>query len=187
MECPRPPESAPTTARVDLRKARVDDALLLRRWRSEPSVRRYQPLHDVSTAQLRADLAAQEQNDLYRARGERFLWIVETDREPAGWITLVVANWEHGLCEIGYALSAAQQGRGVMTHALALLLPELFLRTPLARIEARCAVDNRASRRVLEKLGFVEEGVLRDYFQLHGRRVDHVLFALLRTDWLPLR
>lgn len=177
-------EGEPSALRVELRAAAVDDAALLRRWRSEPSVRRFQPLHDVPTSQLRADLAAQRHADLARGRGERFLWVIEADRRPAGWITLVVANWEHGLGEIGYALSARYQGKGVMTQALALLLPELFLRSPLERIEARCAVGNLASQRVLDKLGFAREGLLRQYFQLHGERVDHVLFALLRSDWL---
>jgi RimJ/RimL family protein N-acetyltransferase len=171
---------------VTLRTARPSDAALLRRWRSETSVREHQPLHDVSTAQLRSDLAAQESNDLYRGLGERFVWIVEVGRSPCGWITLVVGNWEHGLGEIGYALTSSSQGRGVMTAALSTLLPELFLRAGLERIEARCAVGNAPSRRVLEKLGFVHEGVLRGYFRLEGRRVDHHLYALLRGDFLPL-
>ncbi len=171
--------------RVDLRPARTDDATLLRRWRAEQSVRRFQPLHDVSTAQLRADLAAQQRNDLARNRGERFLWIIEADRCPAGWVTLVVNNWEHGLAEIGYALSTGFQGRGIMVQALSLLLPELFLRAGIARIEARCAEGNDASQRVLERLGFFREGVLRDYFLLHGERVDHYLYSLLRRDFLP--
>jgi RimJ/RimL family protein N-acetyltransferase len=171
--------------RVELRQATIDDAPLLRRWRAEGSARRFQPLHDVSTAQLRADLATQRHSDLYRARGERFLWIIEANRRPAGWITLVIANWEHGLSEVGYTVSQQFQGNGIMTQALTLLLPELFLRTPIERIEARCAVNNHASQRVLEKLGFVKEGTLRSYFVLHGERVDHFIFGLLARDYLP--
>ena len=170
---------------VTLRPATIDDAPRLRRWRAEPSVRRHQPLRDVSTAQLRSDLATQRMSDLYRGRGDRFIWIVQADSIPSGWITLVVCNWEHGLGEIGYALTTSFQGLGVMTQALTTLLPDLFLRTPLARLEARCAVSNEASQRVLQKLGFVREGLLRGYFLLRGGRVDHVLYALLRTDYIP--
>lgn len=180
------PRDRPSRQEVSLRPARSSDASILRRWRSEASVREHQPLHDVSTAQLRSDLAAQESNDLYRGVGERFVWIVESGKSPCGWITLVVGNWEHGLGEIGYALTSSFQGRGVMTTALSILLPDLFLRAGLERIEARCAIDNASSRRVLEKLGFVHEGVLRGYFLLKGRRVDHHLYALLRSDYLPL-
>ncbi len=184
MTSPVRTPSDPRHARVRLRQAEVNDAPLLRRWRAEPSVRRFQPLHDVSTSQLRADLANQRHADLYHGRGERFLWIVEADKVPAGWITLVVANWEHGLSEVGYALSSRYQGSGLMTHALTLLLPELFLHSPIERVEARCAVDNKASQRVLEKVQFRREGRLRGYFLLHGRRVDHYLYALLRKDFL---
>jgi ribosomal-protein-alanine N-acetyltransferase len=168
---------------VSLRPATPRDADLLRQWRAETSVRRYQPLNDLPTSQLRADVASQRMNELYRGQGEKFQWIVQVDGHPAGWITLVVSNWEHGLAEVGYALSSAYQGRGLMTGALALLLTDLFHNTPLERIEARCAVDNVASRRVLEKNAFVREGHLRGYFKLRGRRVDNYLYALLREDF----
>ena len=158
---------------VVVRPASPADAPFLRRWRSEPAVRRFQPLHNVSVSRLRADLASQRPRDIYRGRGDRYTWLVEADGERAGWITLAIVNWEHGLSELGYALATRQ------------LLPELLLRTPLERIEARCAVDNEASRKVLEKLGFVQEGLLRSYFVLQGRRTDHHLYALLREDYIP--
>ncbi len=170
---------------VQIRPARVSDAPLFRSWRAEPSVRRFQPLRNVPVARIRSDVAAQRMDDLYRSRGDRFQWVIEADRHPAGWITLVIGNWEHGLSETGFALSSQFQGRGIMTHALGLLVPELFLHTNIERIEARCAVENHASRRVLEKVGFQQEGRLRDYFMLHGKRVDHYLYALLRSDYLP--
>jgi ribosomal-protein-alanine N-acetyltransferase len=168
---------------VSLRAATPRDADLLRQWRAETSVRRYQPLNDLPTSQLRADVASQRMNELYRGQGEKFQWIVQVDGHPAGWITLVVSNWEHGLAEVGYALSSAYQARGLMTDALALLLSDLYRNTPLERIEARCAVDNVASRRVLEKNGFQREGHLRGYFKLRGRRVDNYLYALLREEY----
>jgi ribosomal-protein-alanine N-acetyltransferase len=168
--------------RVGLRAATPRDAELLRLWRSEPSVRRFQPLNDLSTGQLRSDVANQRIGDLYRGRGEKFQWIVEADGYPAGWITLVVSNWEHGLAEVGYALSTPFQGRGLMAPALELLLDDLFTGTSLERIEARCAVENVASQRVLERLGFTREGRLRSYFRLRGTRVDNHLYALLRDD-----
>jgi len=169
---------------VRLRPAVPRDAELLRRWRGEPEVRRFQPLAELSVGQLRSDIAGHRLPDLYRGRGEKFQWIVEVDDRPAGWITLVVSNWEHGLAEVGYALSTVYQGRGVMTAALGELLREVFTRTTVERLEARCAVGNEASAKVLEKLGFVREGRLRRYFRLGGGRVDNFLYALLRTDYL---
>lgn len=168
---------------ITLRPAAPRDADLLRQWRSEPSVRRFQPLNELPTAQLRADVASQRIADLYRGRGEKFQWIVQVDGHPAGWITLVVSNWEHGLAEVGYALSTVYQGRGIMTDALQILLDDLFHNTLLERIEARCAVENHGSQRVLEKNGFLREGRLKGYFKLRGRRVDNYVYGLLREDW----
>lgn len=146
-------------------------------------MRRFQPLNELPTAQLRADVASQRMADLYRGRGEKFQWIVEVEAEPAGWITLVVSNWEHGLAEVGYALSTLYQSRGLMTDALNQLLGDLYANTLLERVEARCAIENTGSQRVLEKNGFLREGRLKGYFKLRGKRVDNYLYALLREDY----
>jgi len=98
-----------------------------------------------------------------------------------------VSNWEHGLAEVGYALSTVYQNRGVMSDALSLLLEDLFQNTLLERIEARCAIENVGSQRVLEKTGFEREGRLRGYFKLRGRRVDNFLYGLLREDYVARR
>lgn len=182
-----PPRSPDAPPRVTLRPASPRDAELLRHWRSEPSVRRFQPLNDLSVSQLRTDVARQRLPDLYRGRGEKFQWIVDVDGEPAGWITLVVSNWEHGLAEVGYALGSGHQGQGVMPAALSQLLGDLFTNTRLQRIEARCAVENEASQRVLDKTGFTREGRLRGYFRLRGQRVDNYLYAQLKSDFVTRR
>ena len=172
---------------TSLRPTYPADAPLLLRWRAEPSVRQHQPLSEVSLGQLRAELALNRVDDLYRGRGDKFQWIVLADAEPAGWVTLVVTNWEHGLAELGYALTTHFQRRGLMVQGLNLLLADLFFRTPLERIEARCSVENVGSQKVLTKLGFRREGRLRDYFVLQGRRVDNYLYAILRDDFVPPR
>lgn len=178
------PPAEPRPRVVALRAAQPADAPLLARWRAEPSVRRHQPLRDLSLPEIRAELAALRPSDLWRSTGDRFQWIVLADRAPAGWITLQVVSWEHGLAELGYALTTAAQGRGLMPVALRLLLADLFAGTTIFRLEARCAVENAASQKVLERLGFAREGLLRAYFDLASRRVDNYLYALLRPDWL---
>ena len=180
------PASKSRLAVVALRPAVPSDAALLRRWREEEAVGRHQPLGEVTTAQLRAELAGYRPDALYRAAGEKFQWIVTVDRQPAGWITLVVTNWEHGLAEFGYALATDYQRRGLMAPAIEQLLADLFLNTAIERLEARCSVENVASQKVLERLGFRREGLLRGYFELRGERVDNYLYAMLRPDYLAL-
>jgi len=181
------PLPEPRRIRTNLRPTYPADAPLLKRWRTEASVRRHQPLADVSLGQLRAELALNRVDDLYRGRGDKFQWIILADTEPAGWITLVVTNWEHGLAEIGYALSSGYQRRGLMVEALNLLLADIFFRTCIERIEARCSIENVGSQKVLTKLGFRREGTLRGYFVLQGERIDNYLYAILRDDFVPPR
>jgi len=180
---PRAIHRPPATAALRLRSASPGDAPLLLKWRAEASVRQHQPLADISVEQLRTDLSHQRPEDLYRGRGDKFQWIVLVADQPAGWITLVVTNWQHGLAEVGYALSNDYQGQGRMIQALEILLAQVFYDTKIKRLEARCTVDNIASWKVLERLGFEREGRLRSYFVLHGRRVDNYLYALLRPDY----
>lgn len=168
---------------VSIRPVRPSDATLLDRWRLEPTIREHQPLSDASASELIADLHRQRSDDLYASRGQKFQWLVLHELEPAGWITLVIVNWSHGLAEIGYALATQYQRRGLMAQALAILLAELFGRTTLRRVEARCAVGNRPSQRVLEAVGFRREGLLRGYFVLRGEEVDNYLYAILARDW----
>jgi ribosomal-protein-alanine N-acetyltransferase len=176
---------APSSS-VTIRPVTPADAGLLDRWRLEPSVREHQPLSDASTAQLLADLHRQRSDDLYMSRGQKFQWLVLDDLRPAGWITLVIINWGHGLAEIGYALSTEFQGRGLMPDALRVLLADLFDNTTVRRVEARCAVSNRASQRVLDSVGFSREGLLRSYFVLRGQQIDNYLYAILKNDWAAL-
>jgi ribosomal-protein-alanine N-acetyltransferase len=175
--------AVPGPVPVSLRAATPADAGQLYAWRGEPSVRRHQPLQEATVADLRSDLSRQRPADLYHSRGDRYQWIVLADRRPVGWITLAITSWEQGVAEVGYALTTAAQGQGLMAPALDQLLAELFGRTSIDRLEARCSVDNVASARVLERCGFRREGLLRGYFQLAGRRVDNWIWAILRTDY----
>lgn len=112
-------------------------------------------------------------------------WIVEADGEPCGWITLEVGSREHATSVLGYTISEAFHGRGIGTRAVRELLPIAFgpRDLNLERVEAVAAVDNLASRRVLERNGFRQEGILRGLLRIHGERVDHAIYGLLRADW----
>jgi ribosomal-protein-alanine N-acetyltransferase len=69
-----------------------------------------------------------------------------------------------------------------MTEALLALFPFVFDRLGLHRIEAACLPHNTASRGLLQRVGFREEGYARQYLRINGSWQDHVLYSLLRTD-----
>jgi ribosomal-protein-alanine N-acetyltransferase len=69
-----------------------------------------------------------------------------------------------------------------MYAALRAILPFVFHVLALHRLEAACIPENEASRALLRKVGFREEGRARRYLQINGEWRDHVLFALLEDD-----
>ena len=170
---------------TSLRPARPQDGTLLFQWRTEPAVAHFQPLLEVSVGQLVAELTPQDWEKFSNGEQEKFQWIILSADEAAGWITLVVTSWDHCLAEIGYSLATSFQRQRIMPEALQQVLVEIFLRTSLERVEARCAIENEASWKVLETVGFRREGVLREYFVLNGERVDNYLYAILRHEFLP--
>ena len=84
---------------------------------------------------------------------------------------------------LGYWMGASFAGRGLMTEAVRVVLPFVFIELGLHRLHAAFLPHNIASRRVLEKNGFREEGYAENYLQIDGKWADHVLFALTREGW----
>ena len=84
---------------------------------------------------------------------------------------------------LGYWMGEAHAGKGYMTEAVGAVIPFCFETLGLHRIHAAFLPDNAASRRVLEKNGFREEGYAENYLQIDGRWADHVLFSLTRERY----
>jgi ribosomal-protein-alanine N-acetyltransferase len=72
-----------------------------------------------------------------------------------------------------------------MSETLRVVLSHGFEQMRLNRIEAVVYVGNDRSIQLLKRLGFQQEGILRDYYYLDGGFYDHYLFALLLKDWNP--
>ena len=86
---------------------------------------------------------------------------------------------------LGYWIGAPYARQGYMTEALLCLLPFVFDRLGLHRLEAACLPHNESSRELLAKIGFREEGYARGYLRINGTWQDHVLYALVRDDAWP--
>ena len=85
--------------------------------------------------------------------------------------------------EVGYALAAKYWGQGITTRAVKMAISDGFREFPdLVRMQASVEIENKASQRVLEKLGFQKEGVLRKYTFNKGKVRDMVMYSLLSSD-----
>jgi ribosomal-protein-alanine N-acetyltransferase len=83
---------------------------------------------------------------------------------------------------VGYWVDAGVAGRGVMPTALALAVDHCFSTVGLHRVEANVRPENAASRRVVEKLGFRQEGLHERYLAIDGAYRDHIGYAMTVED-----
>jgi ribosomal-protein-serine acetyltransferase len=110
------------------------------------------------------------------------VWLIEHARALCGVVGLNRVEPVNRVCEIGYWLDASHQGRGIMTRCAARLVRHAFEDLRLNRITIPVAVENVRSRAIPERLGFHAEGIMREAEWLYDHFVDHVLYALIRSD-----
>jgi ribosomal-protein-alanine N-acetyltransferase len=144
------------------------------------------PEDDLSRSAFRRRLRRYEQ-DLREESGYAFLAFRQSDGALVGGVTLT--NLRRGAAQsgsLGYWMGEPYAGRGYMTAAVAALVPFAHSTLRIRRIEAACLPGNTASIRLLERLQFTREGLARQYLSIAGRWQDHLLFAHLATDPLPV-
>lgn len=101
-----------------------------------------------------------------------------------------LSNVRRGVAQaasLGYWAGEPFAGQGYTSEAVLLVLGFAFDRLGLHRVEAACIPANAASKRVLEKCGFQQEGLGRNYLRINGDWRDHLLFAILAQDHSPGR
>lgn len=153
---------------------------------------------------IRSDIEVTRHNtgapytDIQQARSliSDIAWNYKDQSEIRWGITLKTdPTWVIGMCgynywirrdqrvSIGYDLARAYWGNGIMTEALGAICRFGFEQMGLHRIEADVSADNPASARVLEKLGFKQEGRLREQYWEWGEFHDLLLYSLLRREF----
>jgi ribosomal-protein-alanine N-acetyltransferase len=116
-------------------------------------------------------------------RGIRWGIVLKGEAELAGTIGYhqwVKAGGYHA--RVGYDLAATYRRRGIMAEALEAVLRYGFETMRLNKVEARTDPRNVASIRLLEKLGFHQDGVLRENTDFHGRFIDEAAYSLLASE-----
>lgn len=101
----------------------------------------------------------------------------------AGVIGYVRVDWKSRSTSLGYWLGKEYQGRGTMTAAVRALVNHALLGWHLNRVEIRAADENRRSRAIPERLGFRQDGILRQAELVEGRYLDSVVYSMLAVEW----
>jgi ribosomal-protein-serine acetyltransferase len=101
----------------------------------------------------------------------------------AGVIGFHEVSWANRSTSLGYWLGEGFQGKGIMTEACRAMVTIAFGDYELNRVEVRAAVENHKSRAIPERLGFHEEGRIRQCEWVNNRFVDHVIYSTLKEEW----
>ena len=101
----------------------------------------------------------------------------------AGCIGLPQLKKDHKKAAIGYWLSKDFQGHGITTEVVKVLVGYLFNDLGLNRVEINCATGNKKSCAIPEKLGFKNEGIIRQVEWLYDHFVDWNKYSLLKSEW----
>lgn len=96
--------------------------------------------------------------------------------------SMSVLAFHAGVASLGYWTAPEMRGRGYTVEGLRLLAGWCFAERDVVRVEAVVEAANQGSRAVADRAGMIEEGTLRQRMVLKGRRIDVVMYSLLRTE-----
>jgi RimJ/RimL family protein N-acetyltransferase len=174
--------SALSTARLTLRPLQAQDAAplfamysdveFMRYW-SFPVMRRFEQAVDYLAHRMQGATADIE-----------LVWAIELSatHDVIGICSLFNVEMAAKRAEIGFGLQRPFWGHGYMSEAVRAVVECAFDVLQLRRIEAEIHPANEASARLLERLGFVREGLLRERWIVDGDISDSAIYGLLRTD-----
>lgn len=174
------------TARLVLRPVTPDDAAAVFMYCSNPNITRFTLFETHQTIEDSKWFVNDYVRSRYTCKEPDPLGIV-IKSDPVGlMVGAIGAHWHsqpNGTMELGYSLAEPFWGRGFIAEAVAALAKYLFTDYAVERLQARVLIGNDASERVLAKLGFTREGVLRRSVFRRQQSWDVAMYSLLRDEW----
>ena len=172
------------TARVRLDALRESDAEALFRYRSDPSVARYQGWCPATRTEALDFIRAQQHvsidnRDSWFQRAIR----LSSDDALMGDLGLHIPVHPEDSYEFGITIAPSYQGKGLAREALHGLFDVLFGTMGVRRVQASIDPRNLASAALLRSLGMRQEAHFRESLKVRGEWVDDVIFALLAREW----
>lgn len=171
-----------TTPNITLRPLQPNDAEKLYQLRKDPAIMRY-----IDRPMMRSAEEAVKLIDLIlelQQRNEAAMWAITLpgDGEMIGNIGYWEITPEHFRSEIGYMLSPAYQGKGIMTTAIKEILKIGFKTLGFHSIAANVNPANQASIKLLQRAGFTAEAYFKENYYFDGKFLDTIVFGILDNN-----
>lgn len=170
------------TERFWLREIISEDIDTLFSYWSDEEVTKYlnATFTDIQQAEDMVDLL----NELaYTGQGYRWAIVDKSNGMVLGSCGFHNIRLENRRAEIGYELGHQFWGKGIPQEVMRVVLSYCFNVLKFNRIEAFVTVGNTRSVNSLKRLGFREEGILRDYEYSRGQFQDQIIFSVLKSEW----
>lgn len=181
------PDTAIQTKRLVLRLVRDEDLPQLLDINADDSVTRYLPYESWRGMDDAQEWLGRAVARLAAGEAWQFVIVQRESGRVIGSCLLFHFDRPNGRAEIGYLLGRPHWGAGYMREAAVALVGYAFGTAGLRRLEAEIDPRNEASARLLERVGFLKEGHLRERWDTKGEVSDSGLYGLLRSDWLASR
>ena len=177
------------TPRTILQRPQIADFQAWAELRRESAdfLRPFEPAwtHDELTRSAFRSRLRRQEADVASGRG--LPWFLFDREDPEILLGgLTISNIRRGVAEtgtLGYWMGIHHAGKGHMQKAMPALLRFAFDSLRLERVEAATLPHNERSKHLLIKSGFTEEGYARKYLEINGKREDHLLFSILKSDF----
>lgn len=168
------------TERLILRNARPADAESYHKLWNTPSVQKFNVMNppDLERAMEAVERDSKSERVLYiqLKDGIRMIGQIQFDDDDL--------RYDTGSCNVSYSIMEEYAGRGYMTEALKAAIGYAFRMLGMEMVASRVFLENEKSHRVLEKLGFVKEGVLRRAVKgLDGTVFDDVVYSITKSEF----
>ncbi|MFD2444794.1 GNAT family N-acetyltransferase [Bacillus sp. CGMCC 1.16607] len=171
------------TERLILRKVTLDDANDVFLYGSNEEVSKYVTWN---THQTLSESEGFIQFILEQYENKKLgLWGIEYKENGQFIGTIDFVSWQphHKIAETGYVLSQDYWSKGIITEAAKELIKFGFENMDLARIQARCFIENIGSWKVMEKIGMTFEGIIRNGMYIKGKQHDLKMYSIIKEEY----
>jgi [ribosomal protein S5]-alanine N-acetyltransferase len=172
------------TSRLTIRLVTAADLPELLEFNSDDAVTRYLPYENWKGMDDAQEWLGRATTRLAAGEALQFVAVQRETGRVIGSCLLFHFDQASRRAEIGYLLGRRHWGAGYMFEAMKALVDFAFADMNLRRLEAEIDPRNLASAKLLERLGFTREGLLRQRWDLKGEFTDSGLYGFLRTDWI---
>ncbi len=167
------------TERLLLREILPSDAPALLALRSNEQVMQYIDKDRMKSLDEALQLISQIKETVMKGDGISWAMVPKGEDEMIGFAGLWRIDKPHHRAEVGYTLMPGYWNKGLMSEVMKAMIDFGFGTMKLHSIEANINPLNQASRRLLEKHGFVQEAYFRENFYYNGKFLDSAIFSLL--------